>query len=40
MVYHELEQWTWAQDIFSNANINKHKNDNQLSEHFSQKLPS
>ena len=20
MVYHELEQWTWAQDIFSNAN--------------------
>ena len=40
MVYHELEQWTWAQDIFSNANINKHKNDNQFSEHFSQKLPS
>ena len=40
MVYHELEQWTWAQDIFSNANINKHKNDNQFSEHFSQKLSS
>lgn len=32
MVYHELEQWTWAQDIFSNANINKHKNDNQFSD--------
>ena len=28
------------QDIFSNANINKHKNDNQFSEHFSQKLSS